>query len=260
MPSPFPGMDPYIERPQRWPDFHDSFIAMMRGALQPLLRPKYAASGQERVYVAEAERLVRPDVAIIPTSRGALAKGAVATVEPDAPYLVAIEIEEIREPFLQIIDVTNDSRVVTAIEVLSPKNKRAGPGRESYLKKRQELWRIGANVIEIDLLRAGRSTVWHGETIAAELEPFHYVVVVSRRTPRRHEVYSTTLRQRLPRIAVPLGANDPDVTLDLQLPFNRCWDEGPYPALLRYDGPPPGKMSKADVKWCLDLLREKRMT
>ena len=54
--------------------------------------------------------------------------------------------------------------------------------------------------------------------------------------------------------------DDSDVTLDLQLPFNRCWDEGPYPALLRYDGPPPGKMSKADVKWCLDLLREKRMT
>lgn len=259
MPSPFPGMDPYIERPQRWPDFHDSLIAHIRGVLQPLLRPKYVATGQERVYVAEAERLVRPNVTIARAMSGAGASSAVATVEPDIAHVIAVELEDTREPYLEIVDSNDETRVVTAIEVLSPKNKRPGPGREGYLKKRQELWRGGANIIEIDLLRAGRLTVWQGHTIAAEFDPFHYVVAVTRRKPRRHEVYTTTVRHRLPRIAVPLDAEDRDVTLDLQVPFNRCWDEGPYPALLRYGEPPPGKMSRSDLKWCTELLRERQL-
>ena len=98
-----------------------------------------------------------------------------------------------------------------------------------------------------------------GSSSPDELDPFHYIVVVTRRKPRRHEAYTRTVRDRLPRIAIPLAPGDPDVTLDLQVPFNRCWDEGPYPALLRYGGPPPGKMSKADATWCADLLREKQM-
>ena len=70
MPSRFPGMDPYIEAPDRWPDFHGRFIAAIVGTLQPLLRPKYVATGEERVYVAETERLIRPDVAVLRTSGG----------------------------------------------------------------------------------------------------------------------------------------------------------------------------------------------
>ncbi len=68
MPCPFPGMDPYIERPAIWPDFHDSVIAAIRGVLQPLLRPRYAAVTQDRLYVVEADRPVRPDVSVVRTS------------------------------------------------------------------------------------------------------------------------------------------------------------------------------------------------
>jgi len=60
-------MDPYIERPEIWPDFHDSLIAGMRGALQPGLRPQYAAVTQERPYAVEAERPIRPDVSVVRT-------------------------------------------------------------------------------------------------------------------------------------------------------------------------------------------------
>ena len=258
MPSPFPGMDPYIERPDRWPDFHDSLITHIRGTLQPLLRPKYVASGQERVYVATNERLVRPDVAVI-RARQSPGGVKVTMAEPDVAHVFAMDVEDIREPYLQIIDPNDEGKVVTAIEVLSPKNKRAGPGRNSYLEKRRELWERGANLVEIDLLRGGRWTVWTGQDAPDELDPFHYVVAVTRRKPRRHEAYTTTVRQRLPRVAIPLAPGDNDVTLDLQIPVNRCWDEGPYPALLRYGERPPGKMSKADVAWCLDVLREKQM-
>lgn len=260
MPSPFPGMDPYIEAPERWPDFHGRFIAALVGALQPLLRPKYVATGEERVYVAETERLIRPDVAVVRAPRGAAGRSSVASMEPDVAHVFAVELEDIHESYIEIVDPKSERRVITAIEVLSPKNKRKGPGRDSYLQKRKELWKRGANLVEIDLLRSGRWSVWTGQDAPDDLEPFHYVVVVTRRKPRRHEAYTRTVRERLPRIAIPLMPGDPDVTLDLQVPFNRCWDEGPYPALLNYDKPPPGKMSKEDAAWCLDVVRKKRIS
>lgn len=70
MASPFPGMDPYIERPAMWADFHDALVPFIRGALQPMLKPKYAAVGQDRLYVIEAERPIFPDVSIVRTPVG----------------------------------------------------------------------------------------------------------------------------------------------------------------------------------------------
>jgi len=58
------------------------------------------------------------------------------------------------------------------------------------------------------------------------------------------------------RIAVPLAEDDKDVVLDLQAAFTRCWDDNPYPALLRYDGPPPGRLTPEEVRWCEDMLRQ----
>ena len=96
MPSPFPGMDPHIERPELWPDFHDSLIAAIRGVIQPALRPRYAALTQDRLYVTESSRPVYPDVGIVRTSQPRPRTGGkVAVLEPDAP--ATFELEEVRE-------------------------------------------------------------------------------------------------------------------------------------------------------------------
>ncbi|MBV8077286.1 MAG: DUF4058 family protein, partial [Planctomycetaceae bacterium] len=43
MPSPFPGMDPYLEAPYIWPDFHDRLASEISGHLnQTLPNPYYA--------------------------------------------------------------------------------------------------------------------------------------------------------------------------------------------------------------------------
>jgi Protein of unknown function (DUF4058) len=39
MPSPFPGMDPFLENPGIFSDFHDSFITYLRENLQANLPP-----------------------------------------------------------------------------------------------------------------------------------------------------------------------------------------------------------------------------
>src|SRR5213083_1522530 len=103
MPSPFPGMDPYVERPQNWPDFHGAIVVHIRGLLQPLLKPKYVAIGRERVYVAESRRLVRPDVAVVHArQKGRRGGAAVAELEPDAAKVFAIVRDDVREPYVHI--------------------------------------------------------------------------------------------------------------------------------------------------------------
>jgi Protein of unknown function (DUF4058) len=249
MQCPFPGMDPYIERPEIWPDFHDSLVAYIREALQPQLRPRYAALTQDRLYGVEHRRPIRPDVAIVrtPFEDGGVAV-AVAT-RPDRPLVMEIVEEEICQPVIHIIEPAAGNRIVAAIEVLSPDNKAAGPGRDSYLRKREELWQADAHLIEIDLLRRGERWLRVEADELGDTSQWHYVVVVSRR-PRYREFYPATLCERLPRIGVPLAAGDSDVTLDLQTAFSRCWQTGPYPTLLRYDKLPPGDLSEEDTAWC----------
>src|SRR5438874_11797542 len=43
MPSPFPGMDPYLETPNLWPDVHHELISQIRSALNPALLPRYVS-------------------------------------------------------------------------------------------------------------------------------------------------------------------------------------------------------------------------
>ena len=137
-------MDPYIERPAIWPDFHDRFVTFLVGTLQPLLRPRYIALTQDRLYVVEADRPIRPDVSVVRTSSRRTSGSATALLEADAPAVFELWRDEIREPLIHIIEPAADNRLVTAIEVLSPENKARGPGRTSYLRKRDEFWQGGA--------------------------------------------------------------------------------------------------------------------
>ncbi len=253
MQCPFPGMDPYVERPAIWPDFHNRFISYLREVLQPTLRPRYAALGQERRYVVDSGRSIWPDVSIV---RTAVDRGSTAVVaaQTDTPVIVELWREEIRQPLLYIIEPSAGNRIVTAIEVLSPDNKKSGPGRDSYLNKQEELWEAGAHLVEIDLLRMGRTTVRLAGDELDRLAPHDYLVAVTRCVPTRCELYGFALQQRLPRISIPLANGDPDVPLDLQSVFQRCWESGPYPELLQYDAAPPGELDEAAVAWCQQRL------
>jgi hypothetical protein len=256
MPSRFIGMDPFIERAPIWPDFHDCLITAVRAGLQPVLRPRYVALGRDRLYVVESDRPIYPDLAIL-QSRAPKPLPAVSTavLETDAPAVFELWREEIREPLIEIIEPAAGNRVVTAIEVLSPDNKQHGSGRMSYLQKREESWAAGTNLIEIDLLREGEAMVRVSQEKLDQLRPWHYLVAITRRWPSRQEIHAIPLQRRLPRIAVPLGPDDKDVPLDLQAAFTRCWDEGPYPELLHYEGAPPGHLTPEDLAWCDAALR-----
>jgi hypothetical protein len=220
-----------------------------------MLRPRYAALTQDRLYVVEHERPVRHDVSVVQTVREETAPTAAWPVQADRPVIVELVEEEIRQPLIHIVEPAAGNRLVTAIEVLSPDNKRPGAGRDQFLRKRDELWKSGAHLVEIDLLREGWRTLRVSEERPERMTPWCYVVSVSRQ-PGTYELYLFSLQERLPRLRVPLAHDDPDVVLDLQVPFDRSWQAGPYPGLLRYDGPPPGRLSEDDLAWCRERVRE----
>lgn len=161
MPSPFPGMDPYLESPQFWRDVHHSLIYTIRAALRPVLPPQFVARIEERLAITGGDGDMRPDVAVVRTGAERPA-GATAVQErtaPDEPIVFYDELEEIREGYIEIVALDNPERVITAIEVLSPTNKTRGSGRVKYICKQRRMLLSETHLLEIDLLRAGAHTV-----------------------------------------------------------------------------------------------------
>lgn len=116
MPSPFPGMDPFIEQSPIFHELHTQILAEAQARLQPQLRPKYVARlelDQEAIQLRRQRRIV-------------------------------IYVKSI--PRL----------AVASIELLSPSNKLRGSlGQTRYLEKRSSALHGGLHWIEIDLLRGG---------------------------------------------------------------------------------------------------------
>src|SRR5690606_17528426 len=106
-------------------------------------------------------------------------------IEIDEPVRVKNIQGEVRESYLEIFELSSH-RLVTGLEFLSPANKRKSPGRKLYQKKQRELADANVNLVEIDLLRAGRHVLAVPEAIAEELQPWEYLVNLVR--PSR-EVY-----------------------------------------------------------------------
>jgi hypothetical protein len=242
-------MDPYIEQPDLFPDFQQNLIVAIKAALQTKLRPRYAVLGRNRIFVVESDKANTP--IILPAlSPGGSRQPTASGMASDIPAVFELTRDEIRQPFVEIVEPAFDNRVVTVIEVLDPHNKQRGVGRQIYRENREANWASKANLVEIDLLREGSPTVRVSTTRLETLRPWHYLTAVSRRWPARQEVYAVPLQRRLPRIAVPVDADENDIVLDLQAVFTRCWDDGPYPDLLNYEGPPPGTWTADELAWC----------
>jgi hypothetical protein len=257
-------MDPYLEHPALWPGVHQRLITYLSDSLNTLLPSHYVADIGERLYVVQPERSIYPDVVVVePPSTGPLSEpqpgGTAAVLTSDPPWVLTVEPVEVREVFIEILAVGDASRVVTVIEVLSPSNKTAqSEGCQLYVTKQQELLHSPTHLIEIDFLRAGDHTVAAPRDSLLARGVWDYLVCLHRGGQRRrYEVWALTLRQRLPRIRVPLAHGEPDIVLDLQTVFDRCYDEGAYARRLDYRREPLPPLSEADRTWAAPLLRER---
>jgi Protein of unknown function (DUF4058) len=265
MPSPFPGMDPYLEKPSRWPGVHHNFITVAQGLLTSQLRPKYLVRIEERVYIADEhddprQRQMRvPDVEVA----GRPGWGETSFKPPEGELESPDDLEpvvattwfdeEIHQAFLNVIDVESRD-VVTVIEILSPTNKIPGShGRESYDRKFQEVMYSASHLVEIDLLRGSR-TVPLPRTIGTH----EYLIDISRKgvRPRGH-LYPLRLPRRLPAVPIPLKPGDPDARLDLQALIDQTYDRAGYDLEIDYKKEPDPPLSADMAAWAGQLLRSK---
>jgi hypothetical protein len=248
MKMPFPGMDPYLEHPVLWEGVHARLIVVMANQLQPRLDPRYIASVEERVFIEGPQRRI-PDV-WVQKAPDAPSLSTLPKAEADTAVVLEVEELEVREARIEILDLYNGMKLVTMIEVVSPTNKAAGPGRDSYLDKQRETLCRDCHLVEIDLLRRGRHVLSIPDWRTQEVRPYHSLVCVSRYPQRnRFEVYPRRLRERLPRVNIPLAGTDPDVPLDVQAALEQVYSDGRYLRRLRYDEPCKPRLAPRDQKW-----------
>ena len=118
MPSPFPGMDPYLEG-HLWPDVHQALASKLRQQLAPLVRPRYIV--RLAVYVVEDTTpegeigIMYPDVEVIkarPRRPSPLeAPGGMAEAETTARRTTAsltIPLPQVRLATVAIRDVAHN--------------------------------------------------------------------------------------------------------------------------------------------------------
>ena len=263
MPSPFPGMDPWLESPGLFPDLHQRLIAYFSETIDAgLPRPYYTALAT-RLYVEGENRRIEPDVDVLVLRRRPkqVVAGGLAVAESKArPLVIRVPSDPIREWTLEIRHPGSGDRLVTSVEILSPSNKSSGSeGRRQYLKKRSELKKGRVNIVEIDLLRDGASTTLAPLGRAERLSgPFDYHVCVRRyyRTLAR-EVYPIPMAERLPFIAVPLLKGDADVSADLQPAFDRTYDVARFDQRAAYGKLCVPPLTPEQQAWAEAVLKSK---
>ena len=225
MPSPFPGMDPYLEAAPLWAGFQQQFVTCLYQLLLPNLADRYNPRPVRRTYHTEM------------------------------PLFTSVIREEHVESFVEVRRRT-DSRLVTLIDVVSPANKTMTQGRSAYLAQRRLAQNAGANLVEIDLVLQGKPTL---DFPRDGLDCDYTVTVARADRPDRYDVYPITLRERLKKVKLPLGPEDGDRPLDLQAVFARCYDQSGYAKQIDYTSDLPVPVAEDTRKWVEALLRQLKL-
>ncbi len=262
MPSPFPGMDPYLEGGE-WMSFHAEFCVEIARQLRPKLRPRYIAQTIKRFVTDTTDDLVITNLAGRPHSRNLFPDVGIARITQRPTRELSSPIA-VLEPTLQMATVmpefvpqyaveirdVEQRQLVTLIEVLSPANK-VGEGYEEYVTKRQQILRSSAHLMEIDLLRKGRRV-----PMRRPLPDSPYYVFLSRQEKRPlTDIWQIALDESLPTVSIPLLPPDNDTSLDLQQAFTNVYDSVGYDLLLNYEKHPDVALENDIRRWAEQLLK-----
>jgi hypothetical protein len=262
MPSPFPGMDPYIEQSSIWVDFHNGLADEIRAHLNAHIRPAYFARltpyvTYEVIEVAQSKIYnIRPGVEVMQRRELPTSGGGVAVLEHDE--VTAVENIVMLNDEVELLSVeirrAGNEELVTAIEILSPVNKQPGhPAYTDYLRKRRDLHNSDAHLLEIDLLRGGTRP-----PLLRPVPVTPYYITLSRANQRPLvTVWPIPLHARLPKLPVPLRAPDPDVLLPLNEIVATVYERGGYDAQIDYHQPvPPPPLTAEEAAWVETVLAE----
>lgn len=257
MPSPFPGMNPYLEHPEIWPGIHHWLIIEIAKSLSPQLRPKYRAAVEVRICktIREESLLVGiPDLIVKnsqtktqqPTSNVAVMESTLKPQKVEVPIP-----ETVKQGYLEIREVAT-KEVVTTIELISPVNKRSGEGRKQYETKRNRVLGSATHLVEIDLLRRGEPLSVYGSNIKT-----HYRILVSRGDCRPSaDLYGFNVQDAIPLFPIPLKSGDREPLVNLQVLLNNIYDQASYDLEIDYTQEPVPPLLGEDGVWLDRWLEE----
>jgi len=271
-------MDPYLEDPAFWPDFHLTFIGCWREAIADLLPEPYEARLDERVNLVqmspEVIKLIYPDVAVShgPAPQQAPEHGAgTLLLEPvtipheflEEEHEFLEEEHEFLEEEHEFLEEEHETRIeilhrpdrtlIAVLELLSPTNK-TGDGFHEYRSKPRAVLQQNAHLIELDLLLGGNRP-----PLRRPLPAGDYFALLSRAGKRPNcEVFSWLMRDRLPTIPIPLKSPDADLLVDLEKVFQATFQRGRYGRSLSYGRSPLAPMSQDDAEWAIGLSNRKK--
>jgi hypothetical protein len=249
MPTPFPGMDPYLEQPNLWIQVHTGLILEIQKFLAPLLRPRYHLAIKQRTYLSllplDAELMGIEDISM-QTSDGKddnLAMVAKA-VEGELPMP-----ETVSERYLEIYD-TATSNVVTVIEILSPTNKITRDGRAQYERKRFKILASLINLVEIDLIRIGKPFA-----IKVKAQQNDYRIVISRSPQRpKADIYLFGIRDKIPDFPIPLLAGESEPVLPLNQILHDLYNVVGYDLAINYQQSIKPPLPEKEAQWIAQLF------
>ncbi len=256
MRSPFPGMDPWLEHPDLWPDVHNSLITSIRDALMPRITPRYDARVEARttrLSSLDVDRLYRPDVGIRTGNLAASGREAGVAVlghpEVKKSQVIVPLIDEIEETFLTIREVSS-RKLVTAIEVLSPTNKKTKKPRAQYLAKRDEYLQAKVNFVEIDLLRGGKPMPLKDPPASSD----YRILICRPKLSRSADLLGFSIRTPIPTIPIPLLPGDTEPMLELNEILHDLYERASYDLSIDYQQPPQPPLRKQDQSWAAAIL------
>lgn len=260
MPSPFPGMDPFLEHPLLWPTLQQYVVNNLADRLGETLPRRYQAGIRERIYQEAPDGDLfpagppPPQYCPVPMVQKAHGNG----VRPITPcWNIPLTPQEVREPYVAITLAGAPERMVTVIEVLTLANKTAGHiGRHKYREQQRQLLAGSTNLLELDLLLGGQHTVVAPRERLLRRGSYDYLVCLSRARQRDFcEVWGFTLAQPLPQVPVPLAEDEADAIVDLQAVLRACYEAGSFQRWIDYSGEPYVELSSRQRRWVESVLK-----
>jgi hypothetical protein len=252
-------MDPWLENPLIWLDFHNSLITAIRDAIVPRVAPKYFVAVEQRTYESRAGASVyvgRPDVGVVWTgeSQSLPSPGEIRPLSGSGVLDLDVEVpvsERAREWYLEVREAVK-GKLVTVVEVLSTTNKLRQPGRRQYLKKRERIFESRTSLIEIDLIRAGKRMPLE---IANPVRGDYRILVSRGKSRPLARLLVFGLRQAIPEVPIPLLPGEDEPGLDLNSVVHDLYDRARFDLRLDYKVPaPPPRLKQADIHWTRKIL------
>jgi hypothetical protein len=250
-------MDPWLEHPSLWPGVHNRLITAIADELVPKVAPKYFVDVEQHTYITSHLgdlAIIEPDVLIgrtksrkrIPRDEAPVT-ARIGVIEMDIELPVGIQVDE----WYLEVRTTVTGRLVTVIEVLSPTNKSAGSGRKKYLRKRRRILETKTNLVEIDLLRAGRTMPM---TARRPVESDYRIVVGRGASRPQGRLYAFGVRQAIPAIPLPLLPKDTEPSLDLNAVLHALYERARFDLVLDYSEPPVPPLGEEDAAWASEIV------